>query len=61
MENKQAIEQLRNEGKEIYAQMGQAYEKKDWLNFAVLSDQLKGIKEDIARLEADEKDLGVER
>ena len=41
-----SVEELRQQGKEIYAKLQVAYEKKDWLNFSCLSDQLKFIKED---------------
>lgn len=46
-----AIAELKQQGKEIYAKLTEAYDKKDWLNFSVLSDQLKFIKEDISKLQ----------
>lgn len=48
----QEIAKLKEEGKEIFAKMEVAYEKKDWLNFDLLADQLRLIKEDIQKLEA---------
>ena len=45
------VAELKQQGKEIYEKLTEAYDKKDWLNFSVLSDQLKFIKEDIAKLQ----------
>jgi len=61
MEEKEAIAKLREEGKKIYAKLGVAYEKKDWINFSVLSEQLKNIKEDIEKLEAPEQTQEIQR
>ena len=61
MKNIEAIAKLKEEGREIYAKLEAAYEKKDWLNFSVLSDQLKFIKEDIEKIEADSKTQEIER
>ena len=47
----EAIEELKQQGKEVYGKIVEAYEKKDWLNYAVLADQVKFIKEDIAKLQ----------
>lgn len=54
-------EQLRQQGKETYTKLLEAYENKDWLNFSVLSDQMKFIKEDLAQIEKDSKSQEMER
>lgn len=54
-------EELKQQGKETYAKLQAAYERKDWLNFSVLADQLKFIKEDLDKCERDSKSQEVVR
>ena len=49
-----SAEELRQQGKVIYAKMQKAYNQKDWLNFNLLADQLKNIKEDLEAIAKDE-------
>lgn len=56
----QEIAKLKEEGREIFAKMEAAYERKDWVNFDLLQDQLRIIKENIDELQADMAD-GLER
>ena len=60
MENQEVIAKLKEEGREVYARLEAAFEKKDWLNFALLSDQMENIISDMKKFEA-EKDQGIER
>ena len=55
------VEELKQRGREAYAKMVQAYNDKDWLNFSVLADQVKFIKEDLAKYEQDTKAEELER
>ena len=56
-----SVEELKRQARELYIKLLAAHERKDWLNFKVLSDQLQSVKEDLEKIEADTKDLGIDK